>query len=125
MAKNNWLEFTEEQIEKYRQQFIKNTLRRASYRWPWRNLAASSARIERGVYQCQKCKQKVVNKDKKVDHVSPVVDPKKGFQGWDMYARRLLVSIDGFQILCNTCHLEKTNEERLIRKAAKQKIGSK
>jgi hypothetical protein len=107
---------TKKEIEKYRQSFIKNTLRRASYRWPFRSVAAQKARLRRGIYECEKCKKEVPNKEKQLDHKEPVVDPKKGFQGWDDYCARLFVEASGFAVLCTACHASKTQAENEQRK---------
>lgn len=114
------VEFTDEEIAKYRKAFLINTLRRASYRWPWRNIAAQQARVARGQYRCFICNAIVSNKLKKMDHVYPVVDPYIGNQGFDIYTDRLLPGIKGFQCLCKVCHDNKTAEEREIRKMTKR-----
>jgi hypothetical protein len=51
-----------------------------------------------------------------VDHISPVVDPKKGFVSWDVYITRMFCEIDGLQVMCKPCHKIKTAEEKLERK---------
>lgn len=64
---------------------------------------------------CEKC-QKVSpekEKDYQVDHISPVVDPKVGFLGWDQYINRLLnCGADNIQVLCKRCHAIKTKREK-------------
>lgn len=111
--------FTEEEVEKYRKKFVISALRRATYKWPWRSIAIKAARVGRGVYLCAACGEKVQAKDKKLDHKDPVVDPKKGFEGWDRYIRRLLTGNGGWQVLCKSCHDEKTAKEREERKKYK------
>lgn len=117
-------DYTKEDIDKYRHQFVKNTLRRASYRWPWRNIAMNRARVGYGVYQCEKCEGLVRPIEKELDHVLPVVRPSAGFEGWDMYSLRLLCGADGFEILCRDCHGTKTrgeNERRKKGRAARKR----
>lgn len=112
--------FTDEELDKYRHQFVISTLRRATYRWPWKNLAAKAAKLERGIYKCVKCSERTRNKDKKLDHIHPVVDPQKGFENWTSYIERLLVGLNGWQVLCKTCHDAKTAIEREERKRARK-----
>lgn len=101
--------------------FIVPTLRRASYRWPARNEALKEARISRGMYKCNVCLDTFARKGVNVDHIEPVVDPIKGFEGWDVYINRMFCGKDGFQILCKTCHDFKSQEEKKIRKNKKMK----
>ncbi|NDC23329.1 MAG: hypothetical protein EBZ49_04285 [Proteobacteria bacterium] len=110
-SKKPFDQYTKDEIEKYKFQFIKNTLRRASYRWPWRSVATKRAWLEWGKYKCENCKKVIAAKEKQLDHKLPVVDLKKGFQGWDEYCERLFVGSEGFQVLCLSCHAEKTNNE--------------
>lgn len=106
-----------------KKQFIIQTLRRASYRWHARNEAMTRARVSRGLYECAICKKHVGNKEKKMDHVNPVVDPIKGYTTLDEYAERMLPDDHtGYQCLCIPCHDSKTKGENLIRKANKAKI---
>jgi hypothetical protein len=51
-----------------------------------------------------------------VDHINPVVDPAKGFINWDIYIDRIFCEVDKLQVLCRSCHKEKTAEEKLLRK---------
>ena len=67
-------------------------------------------------YTCALCKQVVGNKDIKIDHIEPVVDPALGFQGYDEFIKRLFVELDGYQAICITCHQIKTNNERQRRR---------
>jgi 5-methylcytosine-specific restriction endonuclease McrA len=120
--KKDWNEYTKEDIDKYRKQFVIATLRRASYRWPWRNMAAKAARRGYGIYACAACgSQTVRNKDKKIDHINPVVSTTRGFVGFNTFARRLLVPMSGFQVLCTACHTIKTRGENERRKAYRSK----
>lgn len=96
-----------------------SVLRGASYRWPARNEAVKLARRGRNQYECAQCKGLFTSKEIKKDHIDPVVDPKVGFVSWDTYIPRMFVKVDGFQILCNTCHDTKSKAEREERKKYK------
>lgn len=115
-------QYSQLEFEKYRETFIKNTLRRGSYRWPWRNIAVAESKVGRNQYRCAKCNNLVPNKSKKVDHKLPVVDPEVGFVNWDVYIKRLYCGPSNFQVLCEECHAQKTQEEREIRKATKARL---
>lgn len=91
-------------------------LRLISYKWPPRGKVLSAARIDRGKYECKKCKGIFGNKQISVDHVRPVVSPTKGFVDWDTYIERLFVGVEGLQVLCKSCHDEKTKKERKTRR---------
>lgn len=119
--------YTDEDLNKYRKAFVIATLRRASYRWPWRSIAANKARIGWGLYQCDKCSGILLSSEKKLDHIEPVVDTKKGFNGFDDYITRLLCHNKGIQVLCWVCHENKTeneNEQRKARRKARRRQGS-
>lgn len=91
-------------------------LRKLSYRWPPRAEAMRLARIERGLYRCNKCTGSFGRKMVRVDHISPIVDPVVGFTTWDDYINRLFCPAEGLQILCKPCHKEKTAAERKQRR---------
>ena len=101
--------------------FIIQTLRRATYRYPARNEALKSARISRGLYKCALCpKDKPHKRDQVfIDHILPVVDPVKGFTGWDDYIERMFPEQDGFQVICEEHHTKKTEKENSLRKKTK------
>lgn len=109
------------------------SLRKASYRWPPRQRALAAAKVTvgknsmlarafprcRNFYQCKECEGVFNRKMVSIDHIEPVVDPQRGFQGFDEYIARMFVQVDGFQIICNKCHDKKTANERGIRLSAK------
>ena len=71
-------------------------------------------------FKCNLCGFQAACKDKKhhTDHITPVLDVKSGFQGFDVYIERLLLCDESnFQMLCKSCHKEKTNLERKCRKS--------
>ena len=66
-------------------------------------------------YKCAICEKFVRAKYTSVDHKIPVIDPVIGFLNWDIYIERLFCGVENLQLLCSTCHDEKTNKERKIR----------
>lgn len=96
--------------------FVKNTLRRASYRWPPRDEAIRAARVARGFYKCSQCEIDTFKRHEvELDHVEPVIPIKDGFTTWDEYIRRLFPNAEGYQVLCKTCHGAKTMIEDTLR----------
>ena len=106
--------------------FITSALRTATQRWPPKFEALKAAFVDRKVnkktgklaqhFSCASCKGEFVSKDVQVDHKKPVVDPKKGFQGWETYIDRLFCETENLQVLCVPCHKSKTASEKEQRK---------
>lgn len=69
--------------------------------------------------RCAQCKELFPDKMLQVDHIVPVIDPVVGFTTWDEMADRLFCSKENFQVLCKTCHQDKTNQERQLKKESK------
>lgn len=67
-------------------------------------------------YTCAACKKLYVATDVQVDHIKPVVDPKKGFVSWDSFIDRMFCEIENLQVMCKPCHKVKTDSEKLERK---------
>jgi len=110
--------------------FVKGHLRRASRWWKPISDTLKNARLQRGLYRCNVCKQEVTASiliDKKrvknimVDHINPVVDPTTGFSGWDDFINNLFCEPENLQAICYHCHNEKTKNERNLAKEAKDK----
>lgn len=106
--------------------FIKNILRGAHMRnWAPKGDSVKLARdgkIENPktgrmniASKCQLCGDRFLEKDMKIDHVIPVIDPETGFTTWDDCINRMFVEVDGYQILCKDCHDNKTLKETKIR----------
>ena len=105
--------------------FVTSALRAASRRWPVKYLALKQALIGRKTnkktgklaqhFKCNACNEAFVAADVQVDHISPVVDPAKGFISWDIYVDRLFCEIDNMQVLCVPCHKIKSATEKLTR----------
>lgn len=124
MAKNDYKKIEQDEVlfQKFLKNFIVQTLRRATYRWPYKNLAKSAKRIERGLYTCEGCGNAFGNSDIELDHIVPVIDLQNGFTTWDDFIKRLFVKTEGFQVLCSKiCHANKTATENIIRTKHNQK----
>lgn len=106
--------------------FITSTLRGGLRRWPPKWETLKEAKVGKKIneksgrlaehYKCASCKKEYVSKDVEVDHIKPVVCPKKGFVSWDEFIKRLYCPKENLQCLCKKCHKEKTNQEKLKRK---------
>lgn len=67
-------------------------------------------------YTCSKCTTVWPRKQVHVDHIKPVIDPKKGFVDWNTYIDRLFVKMVDLQVLCTNCHHEKSLKENKKRR---------
>lgn len=116
------LEKNPEAFEKYRINFVKAQLRRASvWKWPAANIALDRNKLN-GLIKCDGCGKYFPPKEINRDHIISVEDVKDGYTTLDNYAKRLLVKSDGIQILCEkTCHAAKTLCENNLRKQYGQK----
>ena len=106
--------------------FVTSTLRAGSRKWPPKYETLNAAKTEKKInkatkrlaqhYLCAMCEQEYTQKDVQVDHIKPVVDPKKGFVSWDTYIDRMFCEGKNLQVLCKICHSEKTKLEKEISK---------
>jgi 5-methylcytosine-specific restriction endonuclease McrA len=114
--------------DKFRDQFVRETLRRASFRWPPRSEAMRKARVARGLYLCDACGEKFKTKEVRLDHIKPVVPLPSELQGvreaapdrpgalaLGSYVLRMFPESSGFAVLCKGCHDLKTGYERKAR----------
>ena len=122
--------------EARKKSFITSALRAAFTRWGPKQSCIKNARIRRGVYICEECKQEgpatlpALEGNKKrrknicADHIHPIVDPSVGFVDFNTWIDRGFIEAEGFQALCWQCHTDKTNEERAVAKErrAREKI---
>ncbi len=104
--------------------FIVNALRQATRKWAPIQDVYKKARVSRGFYLCDMCKEEVPAtttneagkrvKNVHVDHHPPVVPPDEGFTTWDSFIEGLFCEEDKLRVLCRSCHSEVTNQERKI-----------
>lgn len=104
--------------------FIISLLRRGTYRWKPRNECFKEAKVSRGKYRCNICKEVFRRKDVVVDHIEPVV-PTTGFTTFDNYILRMYPPKEGFQVLCKNHHSVKTKAENEERKKHRKKVKKK
>jgi hypothetical protein len=103
--------------------FAIQLLRRGTYKWSTRWAAEKRSRVGRGEYFCEECGVIHRKKDTELDHVLPVVDPERGFVGFDEYIDRMFPTDQwGWKRLCIPCHETKTNIENEIRRDTKKKL---
>ena len=114
--------------------FIKSALRSAQRRWAPLNEVKKAARVSRGLYLCNMCKETVPPtikdgrkrvKNIAVDHISPIINPETGFTTWDECIENMFCERDNLQLLCKACHDKKSAEERGIAAEARRKRKEK
>jgi len=111
----NAIEKDQEAFEKFRYNFVMQSLRRATYRWPYGHIALSRASAgERGFKICESCKGTFRTKDIEKDHINPVI-PVTGFKSWDETIARMFVKSDEYSAICLQCHENKTKIENQMR----------
>lgn len=111
--------------------FIKGNLRNATRKWAPITSTLADAKVARGIYHCEGCGNDVplTSKDDSgkrrknilVDHIIPVVDPYVGWTNWDDVINRMFCEKDNLQVLCYDCHKVKSDEEKAIAKARRDK----
>lgn len=97
--------------------FVRSALRRAWTKWPPKyEVLAENKRVVTGKrhkaeYKCAECKKWFKQSEVSVDHITPA----GSLRNWDdvpKFAERLFCGKDELQVLCTSCHNEKTREER-------------
>lgn len=99
--------------------FIRSNLRLMSRKWAPRRHALSACRRPsqsenkrlKFEHQCSKCLQWFPQKKVEVDHVIPT-GRLLAFDDLPGFVERLLCEVDGFVVLCEQCHQDKTNSSR-------------
>ncbi len=102
--------------------FIVSVLRSGTRRYPPKFETLNEAKTEKKKnsktgrlaqhFRCAQCSLDFPATAVQVDHIKPVVDPRKGFTTWDTYIKRLFCDKGNFQVLCKPCHKIKTKEEQ-------------
>ena len=100
-------------------QFIRSALRMAWNKYPAKYAALQKARkavdkpLARHKYelQCACCEQWFPQKDVQVDH-KVGAGSLKTYNDLPQFVERLFCGVDNLQILCRSCHMAKTLEER-------------
>lgn len=105
--------------------FLRPVLRNASLRWPARNECLKLARVARGLYKCNMCKEDFARSEIHVDHIDSVISVKENFKSWDDFINRLFCNISNLQALCESCHSAKSQIENEMRKHYKKLAKSK
>ncbi len=130
---------------KFREGFVRETLRRASFRWPPRGEAVRLARTTRKPnpatgklcwhVRCAICGKEMLEREGRVDHVEPVVpvssmQQSPGNQGTGgsslnlgSYVLRMFPEVSGFQVVCSECHDIKTRSENDARRISRKAGG--
>ena len=113
------------------QGFIIGVLRQGHKRWPIKIEVKNEAKTAKQInpasgrmaqfYLCSICCKEFTNHEVEVDHVDPVVDPEQGFIDWDTYISRLFSPKENYQLLCKSCHKEKTDQEKATKRKLKKK----
>lgn len=109
--------------------FIVSVLRGGSRRWPPKYETLNEAKTEKKVnqstgriaqhFRCASCGEEFPAKQVNVDHILPVVDPVVGFVDWNTFVENLYCEKENLQVLCSTCHTEKSNLEKKEKQRAK------
>lgn len=98
---------------------IRSALRQRTVYWKPVDLCKKQARRKnqstnkrlKFEYQCNICKNWFPEKQVSVDHIIPA-GTLRDFSDLPGFAERLFVEADGLQVLCNSCHDNKTKNER-------------
>lgn len=98
-----------------RDNWVKGKLRQMSLRWPPRSEALKLSRKERGKYQCAMCMDLFKGHQVHLDHIESVIALNNDGFDWNNFIPRLFCDVEGFQVLCTTCHEIKTFKEDKMR----------
>jgi 5-methylcytosine-specific restriction endonuclease McrA len=118
--------------------WIVSQLRRISLRYPpairARNrtkeeyfiASKKGKQLRRVKFTCEKCGKKDLKRtETELDHIQPVINVATGFVDWNSFLERHFVEENGYQLLCISCHEQKTLLEGGTRKKQRQKKKAK
>lgn len=101
--------------------FIVSVLRAGTRKYPPKYEVLNEAKTEKKVntntgriaqhYKCAMCLNDFPAKNVQVDHIIPIIGP-SGFTDWNDYVERIYCAKENLQVLCLTCHDQKTKHER-------------
>lgn len=136
-----WIAFRNLPVTKAWKGRIISALRKLTFSYPPRNAAKKAQKVAPASYRCESCEVVVYEGTKDLenagleefndvikgklymDHISPVI-PLLGFSkgdwSWDEYIERMFCEQSGYQVLCESCHDLKTQQEDEIRKKARK-----
>jgi 5-methylcytosine-specific restriction endonuclease McrA len=103
--------------------FVRSHMRAMSLRWPPIHEAKRRVRVpydgpdkrRKWMYLCQQCGHLFDGKDVRTDHIVEC-GTIKSFEDAPGFLERMLVEVDGLQVLCHQCHHNKTisyNQEQI------------
>lgn len=82
---------------------------------PKYNKDGSRAKKDAVQYLCNVCSTYVGSTSVAVDHITPVVSVSSGFVDFGTFISRLFCDASNLQVICDPCHNEKTQTERIAR----------
>lgn len=88
---------------------------------PKYNKDGARAKKDAVQYLCNVCDTWTKSSAIAVDHIEPVIDVTDGFIDWNTFVQRLFCGPENLQVICDTCHQKKTNQERFDRQFLKDK----
>lgn len=99
--------------------FLRSALRSAWSKYPPKYTVLAKAKRKsqsenkrlKWEFQCNKCKHWYPQKEVSVDHEVPA-GTLRTFEDLPEFCRKLFCSEEELQVLCSTCHSEKTRQER-------------
>lgn len=97
------------------QSYMIRCMRRVFAWYPPRRQVKMTAQRGKNEFECAACGD--LHHKVFIDHIDPVVDVVKGFQGYDEFIKRLFCPIENLQALCKSCHNKKSKAENAIRRA--------